>query len=180
MIVASGVAMVTVGASAFLRLGFKGNVRGDNAQLELEHGLFSVFMAGKAGASRMEAGMIFERVKSASLLLMVPDLTSRRQAAARNAYRTIDLGPAGMVHWWTPDPARATALRYAHGAGLTVPAWPAPVVAGVVGWLLIWWDKRVLRGRCTKCGYDLAGLAAGVACPECGRGASVLVRPEGG
>ena len=29
---------------------------------------------------------------------------------------------------------------------------------------------RLARGRCVQCGYSLTGLAAGVRCPECGRG----------
>jgi hypothetical protein len=35
-----------------------------------------------------------------------------------------------------------------------------------VGTLRRW--RRSRRGRCPACGYDLAGLAAGTACPECG------------
>ncbi|MGH7131888.1 MAG: hypothetical protein ACREJO_08095 [Phycisphaerales bacterium] len=41
------------------------------------------------------------------------------------------------------------------------------------GWLV--WSGRRARGRamtghCLKCDYDLAGLAAGAPCPECGGG----------
>lgn len=34
----------------------------------------------------------------------------------------------------------------------------------------LWWrDRRRARpGYCAACGYDLAGLGSGVACPECG------------
>ncbi|MGH7130657.1 MAG: hypothetical protein ACREJO_01770 [Phycisphaerales bacterium] len=41
------------------------------------------------------------------------------------------------------------------------------------GWL-VWSGRRARRramtGVCGKCGYDLAGLAAGSPCPECGGG----------
>jgi hypothetical protein len=37
---------------------------------------------------------------------------------------------------------------------------------------LNWSDMKVTirrrRGRCTTCGYDRRGLAAGAKCPECG------------
>ena len=33
---------------------------------------------------------------------------------------------------------------------------------------LLWRGLWVSAGRCAKCGYDRAGLAAGKACPECG------------
>lgn len=50
-----------------------------------------------------------------------------------------------------------------------IPLW-APLVAVLLPTALAW--RRHLRrppGHCLKCGYDLAGIAAGV-CPECGAG----------
>jgi hypothetical protein len=49
-----------------------------------------------------------------------------------------------------------------------IPFW---IIAGAIGiptaWL--WWhDRRAGPGLCPKCRYDLAGLADGAACPECG------------
>ena len=35
--------------------------------------------------------------------------------------------------------------------------------------------RRGRRGRCTRCAYDLTGLGAGAACPECGSEAIVLL-----
>jgi len=41
-----------------------------------------------------------------------------------------------------------------------------PLVGGAV---LMWSTRwRARKGKCVECGYDLAGLAAGVRCPECG------------
>ncbi len=62
------------------------------------------------------------------------------------------------------------------------PIWPGfaynvaiySVAAWGLGWTL-WQVPRAIRGKrrkargcCVRCGYDLKGLAAGAACPECG------------
>jgi hypothetical protein len=51
-----------------------------------------------------------------------------------------------------------------------VPLWvPFIFIAGPSAWCA--WHRRTKLGEggCRVCGYSLAGLAAGAACPECGR-----------
>ena len=50
-----------------------------------------------------------------------------------------------------------------------VPIW-MPLVALAVPSALAWWRRlrRFRPGQCRQCGYDRAGLGAGVVCPECG------------
>ncbi len=62
-----------------------------------------------------------------------------------------------------------------------VPLWPLPLLsllATAAAWRA---DAKYLRrardGACLKCGYDRAGLAAGVVCPECGAAAGVRNPP---
>jgi hypothetical protein len=71
----------------------------------------------------------------------------------------------------TPGPWRAGVARYK-----TSDEWHAgvslmyPVILTVIPVGLLWWaDRRCVRpGRCSGCGYDRRGLAAGAKCPECG------------
>ncbi|HVU62889.1 MAG TPA: hypothetical protein VHC70_02840, partial [Phycisphaerales bacterium] len=59
-----------------------------------------------------------------------------------------------------------------------LPLWQPTVLAGAAVLALLWPElilllafrsrRRRRLGRCVKCGYDRAGLAAGAACPECG------------
>lgn len=50
-----------------------------------------------------------------------------------------------------------------------VPLWPLPLIgAGLAS--VCWFQRRRLTriGCCERCGYPLAGLPSGAACPECG------------
>lgn len=85
---------------------------------------------------------------------------------------------------WTPENPRGLWVLERGGTAVGeipfLPMWAglagnAAVFAGV--WLVplvgIGVVRRRLRkrgGRCVGCGYDRRGLAAGAACPECGRG----------
>jgi hypothetical protein len=68
-------------------------------------------------------------------------------------------------------------------SGLPIrPSWPGLIVNTLLYAAIAWgmWQiplalrrrRRCRAGRCARCGYDLAGLAAGTVCPECG-GATV-------
>lgn len=53
------------------------------------------------------------------------------------------------------------------------PLWPLIILLGACGWINLAGGhrarRRALNNGCAQCGYPLAGLAAGAACPECGK-----------
>jgi Na+/melibiose symporter-like transporter len=64
--------------------------------------------------------------------------------------------------------AVATAVLTAAFLALYVPFTLFAAVVDVARWL----DRRRCRPGHCSCGYDLAGLAPGAACPECGKAGS--------
>lgn len=56
--------------------------------------------------------------------------------------------------------------------GMVFPLWLAAVPVAIAAACLhgvVIGTRRGDKGRCAGCGYSRAGLAAGAACPECGR-----------
>lgn len=85
--------------------------------------------------------------------------------------------PFGLSEHWPGQPTRG--LPY-------LPIWPN-LIANTVFWGGVWWcvlfvpavirrRRRVKRGQCAACGYDLSANAAGTSCPECG--SPVLIHPR--
>ncbi|HZW07862.1 MAG TPA: hypothetical protein VFF65_12130 [Phycisphaerales bacterium] len=66
-----------------------------------------------------------------------------------------------------------------NGYRTTFPLWPIPLLLWTPAAILLRLGtlarRRALKGMCAKCGYSLAGLSNGAACPECGKGSSPLV-----
>ncbi|MFT3687154.1 MAG: hypothetical protein QM783_19895 [Phycisphaerales bacterium] len=60
--------------------------------------------------------------------------------------------------------------------GVWVLFWPIVLMLVGGGAMALWSGRRARRramtGCCRACGYSLAGLGEGAACPECGKGAS--------
>jgi hypothetical protein len=88
----------------------------------------------------------------------------------------------GHLRWAVVGPNSTDEFNYGsfgfeyHHEGVAVPLWG---LFGLTGWVAAYFVHRLRRiarqGCCTRCGYDLTGVPAGV-CPECGPAA---VRPPG-
>ena len=60
------------------------------------------------------------------------------------------------------------------GQSIAIPNW-APLLLTALPTAYLWrrdWNawRRADAGKCSKCNYDLSGLAANAACPECNAG----------
>ena len=79
-------------------------------------------------------------------------------------------GGPRWVYWYSKSTGYYSGLiSYAY------PLWPIPLLLWTPAALLlrsgIVARRRTITNACPKCGYSLAGLTAGAACPECGKGA---------
>jgi hypothetical protein len=73
-----------------------------------------------------------------------------------------DRGHSGPIWWWF-----SYEMRSPNSPEVGVPLW-APLLSAALPTAYAWYRcRRRPPGHCPKCGYDLAGIAAGV-CPECG------------
>ncbi len=88
--------------------------------------------------------------------------------------------PRATVYGWhrTRSSLLALAMWFGisdgpRGSWITVPVLGPALVSGAIAGLA--WRleaaarRRAERNLCSRCGYDREGLAAGAACPECGR-----------
>jgi hypothetical protein len=79
--------------------------------------------------------------------------------------RWSDARPHVPMCWWPRTIEGPATLHY-----MIVPIW-MPMMLAAAPTLWLWLSgRRSPRGLCPRCGYDRAGLGAGVACPECGQG----------
>jgi transposase InsO family protein len=85
---------------------------------------------------------------------------------AASGYRSGPVVADRDRYWWCVFGGPATTIR------AIIPLWLllAPtLLATAAAWRLDAVARRRARaGRCPKCGYDRAGLAASAVCPECG------------
>lgn len=98
--------------------------------------------------------------------------SAQRRVQPGRPYLDVD-----VLGWFTlglPRPGTTPIPRWMAGPSNDIDLWVSlwmPFVATALptGWL--WWRDRRARwvGHCAACGYDLAGLAAGAVCPECGK-----------
>ena len=88
------------------------------------------------------------------------DYTDGFHLAVRNTWDvTNDLDIVFMLR---PNFYRAATVAY-----LYIPLWPIYVPIIAVAAFMWWRDRRIPKGHCQTCGYNLTGNVSGI-CPECG------------
>ena len=89
----------------------------------------------------------------------------------------VDQGEGWLWDWAHHRPNLTSPTRYS--TMLNIHLDRLAMVTGPLGIvLLLVRAKRPRPGSCPKCDYDLAGLAAGAACPECGSAFAVQSAPS--
>lgn len=122
-------------------------------------------VSGSEYSAVLERGLLVLGRQQPAQSSRAPYATGLRFEADRNWGDDISLA-------WRPYHISQTVFPFAasHHA-LALPLWlialPALVAAAYTQGLVVG-TRRADRGRCGKCGYSRAGLAAGAACPECG------------
>jgi hypothetical protein len=149
-----------------------------------------VVVAGGWGMSRWWAierwnGWYDFRLGSGGIVFVEHD--ERRQGqpvfwrVGPNVFHAFDWTAPGLLDAW-PLPDRWDLAIISRGYDSSNPAaisgwslvlWPIPIVLGIAGVSVLRLGvvarRRAIMESCGRCGYSLAGLGDGAACPECGK-----------
>lgn len=114
------------------------------------------------GSSIREAG-----VRAGAARVIWLDVRTRQPSLDPPGWALKRVRPRGRIRWSTYWLCESSpGIR---GIAATLPLW-IPAAAIALPLAIVVWRGRAPAGygRCAACGYDLAGLAAGAVCPECG------------
>jgi hypothetical protein len=140
-------------ASCWVYLGFCPHTSLSNLDCTIEHG-------------RFQLSLISVSREMMAALERYPDLQKERDIAPLWNARLLE-SPGLRWRFYLDVSSDPAGDRW---FSVFIPLW-VPVALAFATTAFLWW--RVQRDgsgprHCPKCGYSLAGLAAGAACPECG------------